>query len=103
MRKLSACRGNRRGDDKNQLDAIVAPTGGVTARRSDLRRARRRRKLVHPAMVIPTSPVPCGRLTGCRWESHFSARLLRAGDPDRLRFEQATKARFVPHFIPSIG
>jgi len=93
---------NRRGDGQNQLDAIVAPTGGVTGK-TDLIYGERGAggSSSIPAMAgYPNITVPAAGCTGCRWESHFSAAPSPSRDPEnrlRLRAGHESSLRSAIH------
>jgi amidase len=106
-RKLSRTEGIDAVMDKHQLDAIVVPTGGVTGK-TDLIYGERGvgGSSSIPAMAgYPNITVPCGQLYGLPLGISFFGRAY--SEPVILKiayaFEQATKARFVPQFLPNIG
>jgi len=93
--------------DKEKLDALVAPTGGM-AGKTDLiygDHGAGGTSSMAAMAGYPNITVPCGRVYGLPVGMSFFGRAY--SEPVLLKiaygFEQATKARIVPQFISSIG
>ncbi len=106
-RRLSRAEGIDAIMDKEKLDALIAPTGGP-AGRTDLIYGDRGvgGSSSIPAMAgYPNITVPCGEVYGLPLGMSFFGRAY--SEPVLLKiayaFEQATKARIVPQFLPGIG
>jgi len=93
--------------DKEKLDALIAPTGGV-AGKTDLiygDHGAGGTSSMAAMAGYPNITVPCGQVFGLPVGMSFFGRAY--SEPVLLKiayaFEQATKARIVPQFISSIG
>jgi amidase len=93
--------------DKEKLDVLVAPTGGV-AGKTDLvygDHGAGGTSSMAAMAGYPNITVPAGNVYGLPLGMSFFGRAW--SEPVLLKiayaFEQATKARMTPQFIPSIG
>jgi len=93
--------------DQEKLDVLIAPTGGV-AGKTDLiygDHGAGGTSSMAAMAGYPNITVPCGQVYGLPVGMSFFGRAY--SEPVLLKiayaFEQATKARIVPKFIPSIG
>ena len=93
--------------DKEKLDALVAPTGGVAGKTDLIYGDHGAGGTSSTAAMAgyPNITVPCGQVFGLPVGMSFMGRAY--SEPVLLKiayaFEQATKARMTPKFIPSVG
>jgi amidase len=106
-RRLSRDEGIDAVMDKLKLDALIAPTGGPAGKIDPIYGDRGVGGSSSPAAVsgYPNITVPAGELYGLPIGLSFFGRAY--SEPTLLRvayaFEQATKARKAPKFLPTIG
>jgi amidase len=93
--------------DQHQLDAVIAPTAGPAAVRDILYGDRDTggSSSAAAAAGYPSITVPAGQVLGLPMGISFFGRAF--SEPTLLRlafaFEQGTKARIVPRFLPTVA